>query len=401
MFHVMELGRHPESGTVVDGRRTYTVASVARACNIIKTFASTTEVLSLGTVAERAHLNKVTAFRILQTLVENGVLDRVGRHGYRSRVQSLPTKRFRIGYASQSRVAFFTATVTDSLIAAAAAADVDLLMLNNEFSTRTALRNAEHFVAEKVDLMIESQVDLKIAAPLGAMFSQAGIPLIAIDIPHPGGIYFGADNYKAGHIAGRYLGRWAVRNWQGVVKQILFVGAAAAGMALQARLTAMYDGLIETHPEIRHVPVFHYDTKGQFEPTLETIRRHLRRSQSDRILVGTVNDTSALAALQAFRDYGAEEHCAIAGQDGVIEARQEMRRPSTKLVCTVAYFPETYGTRLIRLALDILQGKPVPSAVFTEHVLITPENVSKVYPHDWWMPQETARPGLRELHSIL
>jgi ribose transport system substrate-binding protein len=391
LFHRVKSEDH-EGGDVLSGRRrTYTVASVARACDIIGIFAVTTEVLPLGVVAERAHLNKVTAFRILQTLVENGLIERSGRYGYRSRVQSLPTRRFRIGYASQSRVVPFTATVTDSLITAAAAAGVDLLVLNNEFSARTAFRNAERLVAEKVDLAIESQIQLKIAAPLATMFVQAGIPLIAIDIPHPGGIYFGGDNYKAGLIAGRYLGRWAIRNWQGVAEQILFVGAAAAETALQARLTGMYDGLIETHPEFRHVPVFPYDTEGQFEPTLETIRKHLRRNPSSRTLVGTVNDVSALAALQAFRDYGAEQHCAIAGQDAVIEARQEIRRPSTRLVCTVAYFPETYGAGLIRLALDILKKKPVPPAVFTEHALITPENVDKVYPYDSWTGQGTLR----------
>ena len=37
---------------------------------------------------------------------------------------------------------------------------------------------------------------------------------------------------------------------------------------------------------------------------------------------------------------------------------------------------------LIRLALDILSRKPVPPAVFTNHQIITPENVDHFYPND-------------------
>jgi ribose transport system substrate-binding protein len=49
---------------------------------------------------------------------------------------------------------------------------------------------------------------------------------------------------------------------------------------------------------------------------------------------------------------------------------------------SVAYFPERYGFGVIRLALDILAGKPTPPAVFIKHQLITPENVDHVYSND-------------------
>jgi ribose transport system substrate-binding protein len=103
-----------------------------------------------------------------------------------------------------------------------------------------------------------------------------------------------------------------------------------------------------------------------------------------------VNDSCALAALQAFREGGLEAEVAIVGQDASIEARQELRRRSTRLVGTVAYFPENYGARLIKLALDILEKKPVPPAVFTQHELVTSANVDKIYPNDAWMHSATS-----------
>ncbi len=75
----------------------------------------------------------------------------------------------------------------------------------------------------------------------------------------------------------------------------------------------------------------------------------------------------------------------MVGQGAVAEARYEMRRQGTRLVGSVAYFPEEYGEKLIRLAVEILNKRSVPSAVFTRHEMVTPDNVNKVYPNDLLM----------------
>lgn len=365
-----------------EGRRSYRVEAVARACDILAAFRSGSDVLHLKVIAERTGLNKVTVFRILGTLVEKNLVDRVGPRGYRSRLQPVFEKRYRIGYASQSSVVPFTSVVTDSLVEAAYAANVDLFVLNNSYSPTMALRNADRFIAEGVNLVIESQISTKIAAHLTNKFAIAGIPFIALDVPHPGANYFGADNYKAGKIAGQCLGQWASRHWDGGVDQIVFAEVDASGHALDARLTGMYDGIMKIVPDCRHAPVFHLNTKGHFENALDAFRRHIRLHAARKILVGAVNDPTALGALQAFREFGAEDNCAVGGQGACLEAREEMRRRETRFICSVAYFPETYGNRVIRLALDILNGRRVPPAVFTDHELVTPFNVDKIYPND-------------------
>ena len=383
------MAKHGVSATTAEApphRRSYTIQAVVRAVAILNTFTSTSEVLDLRVVAARANLHKATAFRLLETLVETRLLERAGKQGYRSSVQMSRSRRFRIGYASQSNLLPFTATVTDSLIVAANAANVDLLIANNEFSPRVALQNADKFISEKVDLVIDSQINVAVAAQIAAKFSDARIPFIALDIPHPGAVYFGADNYKAGRMAGRYLAKWAIRHWKSGPEQLILLGVDAAGVLLNARLTGIVDGIVELLPNGRTMPTHHYDTKGgQFEATLDIVRKHLRRKRPERALIGAVNDSTALAALHAFREAGLERACAVAGQDGSLAARDEMRRSSSRLVCSVAYFPETYGARIIQLALEILKHKPVAPAVFVQHELITPENVNRIYPNDTWM----------------
>ena len=367
-------------------KRSYTVRSVMRAADILKAFSSSHEVLTLRAVAEHTKLDKGTVFRLLETLVEAGLVGRSGKQGYQSRLQPIHSRRFRLGYASQSNLLPFTGIVTDSLRSAASAADIDLVVLNNEFSPRVALENAERFVAEKVDLVIDSQINVNVASQIAAQLLDAGIPLIAVDIPHPGSFYFGADNYKAGRIAGRYLAKWALKNWNGKAEQVMYLGVDAAGPLLNSRLTGICDGLNECMPESRKIPSCHYDTKGgQFEATLDIVRKHLRRHKARKVLVGAVNDSTALAVLQAFRESGLEKECAIVGQAASLEARRELRRPSTRFIGTVAYFPEFYGAQLVKLALEILDKKCVPPAVFTQHELVTPANVDKVYSNDAWM----------------
>lgn len=373
-------------------KRSYTIQAVVRAVAILNTFTSTSEVLDLRVIAARANLHKATAFRLLETLVETRLLERAGKQGYRSSVQMSRSRRFRIGYASQSNLLPFTATVTDSLVVAANAANIDLLIANNEFSPKIALQNADKFISEKVDLVIDSQINVAVAAQIAAKFSDARIPFIALDIPHPGAVYFGADNYKAGRMAGRHLAKWATRHWKANPEQLILLGVDAAGPLLNARLTGVVDGIVELLPNGRSIPTHHYDTKGgQFEATLDIVRKHLRRKRPERALVGAVNDSTALAALHAFREAGLERACAIAGQDGSLAAREEMRRSSSRLICSVAYFPETYGARIIQVALEILKHKAVAPAVFVQHELITAENVNKIYPNDTWMKSAPAR----------
>jgi len=185
--------------------RSYTVRSVIRAAAILKAFSSSHEVLTLRAVAERTKLDKGTAFRLLETLVEAGLVDRVGRQGYQSRLQPVLTRRFRLGYASQSNLLPFTGIVTDSLMSAASAADIDLVVLNNQFSPRVALENAERFVGEEVDLVIDSQINVNVASQIGAKFLDAGIPFIAVDIPHPAPFTLAPITTRQGALQGAIL----------------------------------------------------------------------------------------------------------------------------------------------------------------------------------------------------
>ena len=66
----------------------------------------------------------------------------------------------------------------------------------------------------------------------------------------------------------------------------------------------------------------------------------------------------------------------------MIEARHEMRRPGTRLVGSVAYFPEAYGEKIIRIAVDMLEKRTVPRVTLVHHQIVHSQNVNKIYPND-------------------
>jgi len=357
------------------------VQSVIRACALLRAFRQEGESLQLTDIVSRTGLSKTTAFRLLQSLCRGGLLERVGKGVYQSQVRTLRARPFRLGFAVQTE-SEFCREVTESMHRAAVEDQVQLITVNNRYSRKEALRNADLLIRERVDLVIEFQTYESVAPIIATKFLQANVPVIAVEVPHPGATYFGADNYQAGLIGGRALGRWAKDNWNGQVEQILFLELPIAGPLLQLRVTGMTDGLRTYLPDLEHTPIAHLDGKGNFDQILDIVRRHLRRTPLKRTLVGAVNDMCAVAAIRAFEEVGAGQHCAVMGQNAIHAARTELRRPGTRLIGTVAYFPERYGDGIIPLALGILQKRPMPPAVFVKHQLITSKNVNLIYPLD-------------------
>jgi ribose transport system substrate-binding protein len=363
-------------------RDSYIVKSLVHAARILEAFQSPGEVLRLRDIVERTGFGKGMCFRLLHTLHHCGFVEKIDERQYRLIVEIRPRKRFRIGYASQGQDSSFPREVHASLVRAAERERLELIVVDNRYQAKVALRNAEHLIKEKVDLVIEFQTDESVAPAIASKYLEADIPLIAIDIPHPGATYFGANNYQAGLLGGRYLGKYAQTCWNGQVDQIVLLELARAGALVRARSKGILAGIRETLHAADSVPVISLDADGQFKTAIEKVRRYIRLSKARRILVGAANDPSALGAVRAFQEAGRESTCAVVGQNAEPDARVELRERRTPLVASVGYFPERYGAGLIRLALDILSKKPVPPAVFTRHQIITSENVDHFYPND-------------------
>ena len=372
---------NPELGL----RDPYLVKSVLHSSQLLGAFRVPGEALPLREVAKRSNLPKTMAFRLLYTLEKCGMVEKVGENLYRSCLRPFKQKLYRLGYCAQGTEYGFSKEVSASLQRAADAEGIELLCLNNQYNPKTAQRNADLLVREKVDLVIEFQTDENVAPIVAEKYRAANIPLIAIEIPHPGATYYGANNYEAGLIGGRYLGRWVKRKWESEADEIILMELPRAGNLPRMRLTGLLVGVKEILPNLSNCPVRHIDGDGCFDKSFEAARKHLRSTNARRIIVGAINDTSALGALRAFQEAGRTERCVVMSHNASPEGRAELREPNTRLVGSVGYFPERYGEDLIRVSLDLLNRRPVPPAVFVKHQIITPETVDHFYPNDGLM----------------
>jgi len=374
----------------VRSRDPYLVKSVIHSSQLLLAFRSAGETLRLKEIAARSGLPKTMVFRLLYTLERCGMIEKVGENLYQSCLRPFKQRMYRLGYAAQGTDYEFSKDVSTSLVRAASAEGIELIVLDNRYNPKIAQRNADLLVREKVDLVIEFQTDENVAPVVASKYREANIPLIAIDIPHPGATYYGANNYEAGLIGGRYMGRWAKHHWQSDVDEIILLELPRAGSLPRMRLTGMLAGMREVVPKLDNCPVIYLNTDGQLGESFEAMRKHLRASRASRIMIGAINDATALGALRAFQEAGRAANCAIMGQNASPEGRAELREPGTRMIGSVAYFPERYGDDLVRVALDILNRRPVPPAVFVKHQLITPETVNHFYPNDQLMHVSSA-----------
>ncbi len=369
----------------------YLVEAVVRAWRILSVFERAGEQLTLKEIARRARLSLATAFRLLHTLEHCGAVERSGDRLYRTRVAQVARARYRFGYASEAEDPSFTQPWNTSIAEACAAENIELLTYDNAVDSSAAVANVDRMITDKVHLAIEHQLNDRAAPVVAHKLARAKIPLIAMGAAHPGAIYFGGDNYQAGLLGGRALGEFAKRRWKGRAQQLLLIELESGGPLLASRVKGMECGLLEVLPEFDLTRVVRLPSSGLYGATLQLMREHLARTRARRILVGAVNDPCALGALRALEESGWEEDCAVVGQGGSVEGRQELRRPGTRLIGTVAFFGETYGSQIVRIALDLLAGKAVPPAVFVNHCLLTRANVDHYYPNDTLLAQRPVR----------
>jgi ribose transport system substrate-binding protein len=369
-------------------RDPYLIKSVLHSVMLISAFESPGEILSQHELAKRTGLSRGIVHRVLYTLEKGRMLEKPGPNKYRLLLVQPRRIKWKIGYGLPGIDSTFVREVTQSLrVAGDRCGEIELFILDHRYMPQVTLRNAEEFIRNEVNLVIEYQLDEHVAALIANRYHEEKIPIIAVNNPHPGATYFGVNNYEAGLTGGRYLGRWAKANWNGQIDEVVMVELGRAGSIPKSRLTGMVRGIREVlGSHVESVPVVYLDGDGQFEPSWAATRKHLRRSQAKRVLIGTMNDGSALGVLRAYEEAGRLESCAVMAQNGSLVGRCELRRPNTRLIGLVAYFPEAYGDGLVRLALGILNRRFVPPAIFTRHVLLTPVSVDHIYPNDSLIP---------------
>ena len=341
---------------------------LSKALDILELLQNERGALTLETIYQRTNISKTTVYRILKTFVHRGYLAQSQDGLYR--LVARP-KKARFGFGGESADMPFSEAVSDSLKAAATAAGVDLVVLDNRYDGATALKNVDEFIANQVDLVIEFQIDQHVAPVIADKIDGADIPLIAVDIPHPHSTFFGVNNYRVGFEAGECLAQYANNTWGGKVRWVLGLDIEEAGPLVQSRVTGAFEGIRSKLADVPDEFLVRMDGRGLRDKSHRLVLEFLQRHPKDRgILIAAATDTSALGAVQAVRELKREKHVAIVGQDCITEALEEMTSPTSPLIGSVSHEAQSYGPRLIHLGLALLGGQRVPPYNYVEHKLV-------------------------------
>lgn len=300
---------------------------------------------------------------------------------------SCPTKKdsYKIGFANLTTgVDFITAVEAGMISAAEAAGNVELVLANNNLDGATALNNAENFVAQGVDGVVEFQTDEKFGNVIMNLFQNVtpAIPVIAIDIPMPGATFFGADNYKAGLMAGEAGGDYANANWDGKVDYILVLELPQSGPIPAARMQGQIDGIqskLET--PVPEENIIRLDSKNTQDVAFKAVSDALPLiPEGSNIIAVQINDDTAQGTAAALEAAGRAENSIIVGQGAVESGLTEMLKENSLYLGATAYFPELYGSKIIPAMIALLECQPVPPAIYVDHVFVTKENICEVLP---------------------
>ncbi len=280
---------------------------------------------------------------------------------------------YTIGYSSlcesMPSVAFRTQTIRD---AAAAHPEVNLIVADNNLNDQQALANAASFAEKPIDLAIMFHINETIGPDFNRLFLPRRIPVIAVDIPIPLAIFFGANNHESGRMAGAALGEWARLHWGGYVDRLLVMTESRVITALRERVERMVKGLNDSLPFLISSTDTVYVDGGSSRANASERARQVLETWSDYRHIGVVctNDDSALGVLDAARAMGIEDRIAVCGYGADEQARAEIMKPESRFVASADLHFEQYGPRLMELALRILRRERVPRENFIEPTVV-------------------------------
>jgi ribose transport system substrate-binding protein len=250
-------------------------------------------------------------------------------------------------------------------------------------------------VEENVDAAIEFQRHVDVSPVIADIFGTAGVPLIAVHIPHPGAIYFGVDNYKCGYAAGTSLADAARRRWNGQVDLILLLDIPEGGIVLESRMTGALRA-IETALGPQPPGIVHRVSGGGERSRGRAAAAAILSDHPEarHILVSACSDDGALGALDALTAAGRESQAVIAGMEGSAEALEMIAREESPYIASVAFYPEQYGPALMDLVLRLVNGEQVPPFRYVDHELIDREKALRLL-----RPEAGAPDGPRLAHA--
>ena len=254
--------------------------------------------------------------------------------------------------------------------------DVKVTIANSFDSPELQARQIDSLAKTGIDLMVVAPYeDIQIINDAIARVLKAGIPVVSFDRKTSADYtaFIGGNNVEAGLIVGQYIASVS-RGERPLVMEI--TGLLSSTPALERHIG--FEKAMKAFPEAEYIcrkSDWSSDSSCYYATQLiDSLRRH-DNGRLDKTYIFCHNDGMATGVYKAVVEQNIEGRVKILGIDGMPAEGLEY----VKLGHQVAtYHYPTHGEKIIRLALDILTGKPYERENPLLGFVVTPDNVDLV-----------------------
>lgn len=265
----------------------------------------------------------------------------------------------------------------------------DYVELSNNNDPATALKNAQIFVQEGVDAVIQFNGQPSSNPAISAVMKQAGIPIVTYDIADPGMYFVGIDNLAAGIAGGEALGQIIKDKWNCEPDLVISSEGAGAGIVNEWRTGGMRTGVKNICPNIPDEKYVSFEGSGDAAVALPPARDLLAaHPNAVKMAVVGINDGGVLGLINAAEQLGRADEVIGWGQDGAFITGDNV---NPHLAGSVFYFLEGYAVYAIR---DVI--KPVAEGNVPALKADAGDPASKVQPCPVSAEQAAAVPDMAE-----
>jgi len=292
------------------------------------------------------------------------------------------TKPWKIGYGDGLAGIPFTQSVTDNINKVAEQMGVEIVYCDNAYNQEKTVECSNNFVTQGAEGIIFANWIAGTEDLISGIFTDAGLPCVAYDGPHPGCTAFGPDNFESAKEAGKFLGEYAkAQGWNPNDVDVILIWSPDVPVH-KARADGAKAGILEILdiPDKNFSDVGTKDFSDVFNNVTTWATAH---PDAKHVLCFGHSDQPGVDCALALEQAGLLGNAAAASLGASDEALVDLRTRSDAesiFKATISYFPELYGTYLVPIIVDLLEGKILPMRIIPSVSPVTRDNVNELYP---------------------
>jgi ribose transport system substrate-binding protein len=274
----------------------------------------------------------------------------------------------------------FWQVLSDELGKGLRALEYDFVVLDGQGDVAKQTSDVEDLISQKVDMILINPYDSKAIVPVTLRARDAGIPVMAVDIPIDESGYSIATCICDNKTIGYNLGWYAAGLFDRPNVRAIVISGYPGGIDSYDRRFGFIEGFhnrqLERFNRTGLEIIFHGWGDYDFNPSNKTMEDALVRTKGDFDILYAENDPMAMGGLKAMDDAGVKGKIII-GVDSFREMLELIKED--RATATALNSPVELGSVSVDAIHKYLNGIEIPKWNFTTPDVIDKSNVDRYY----------------------